>query len=886
MYVDAWFDRDRDCIEVAERINGKREFINYPARYSFYYPDPKGKFRSIFGDSLSRVTCSNTKQFRKEKAALEHKTLFESDINPVFRCLSENYLDAESPELNLCLFDIEVDFNYDKGYADPSDPFSPITAVTLALTWIDKVVTLCIKPKGLDAEKASNICHKFPNTILCKDEAEMLDHFLQLIYDADVLSGWNSEGYDIPYTVNRIARVLGKERTREFCLWNQYPIEKTFERYGKEQKTFELVGRVHLDYLELYRKNTYHELASYRLDYVGEIEVGENKIPYEGTLDQLYNNDFEKFIAYNRQDVELLVKLDKKLQYLDLHNLLAHSNTVLLKTTLGAVAVGDQAIINEAHSQGLQVPDKKHAEGGTQAAGAYVANPKTGLHDWIGSVDLNSLYPSVIRSLNMSPETIVAHIEPSITKSIIDDRMTDSETGKAQSFADAWADRFDTWEFELVRTRDTATEMTVVFANGERIPMTGAEIYALVFLDGREWNISANGVIFKYDQPGIIPDLLSRWYRERKELQANKKSAENPEQEAFWDKRQLTKKINLNSLYGALLNPGSRFFDMRLGQSTTLTGRSIAKHMNAKMNEMFTGKYDHMGEAIIYGDTDSSYFSAYNTYKDLIDSGELEWNKEKVIELYDAASDSVNDSFPKFMQDTFHTNLEFGKIIAAGREICASKGLFIKKKRYGLLLFDTEGKRHDTEGSTGKLKAMGLDLKRSDTPEFMQRFLEKVLRMVLEGYTESEILEEIKQFRIAFKERPGWEKGTPKRVNNLTKYTSQYEKTGKCGVGHVLAAINWNMLKKLYADAYSQNITDGQKVIVCKLLHNPMNMTSVAYPIDELHLPKWFQELPFDHAEMEKTIINNKIDNLIGILNWDLSETEQNIVLNNLFSFN
>ena len=178
-------------------------------------------------------------------------------------------------------------------------------------------------------------------------EDQMLDSFLQLIEDADVLSGWNSEGYDIPYTVNRVARLLGKERTRDFCLWNQYPIEKSFERYGKEQKSFELVGRVHLDYLELYRKNTYHELASYRLDYVGEIEVGENKIPYEGTLDQLYNNDFEKFIAYNRQDVELLVKLNKKLQYLDLHNLLAHNNTVLLKTTLGAVAVGDQAITNE-----------------------------------------------------------------------------------------------------------------------------------------------------------------------------------------------------------------------------------------------------------------------------------------------------------------------------------------------------------------------------------------------------------------------------------------------------------------------------------------------------------------------------------------------------------
>ena len=178
---------------------------------------------------------------------------------------------------------------------------------------------------------------------------------------------------------------------------------------------------------------------------------------------------------------------------------------------------------------------------------------------------------------------------------------------------------------------------------------------------------------------------------------------------------------------------------------------------------------------------------------------------------------------------------------------------------------------------------MGLDLKRSDTPEFMQQFLESILLDLLEGRDEIYIRNRILEFRKAFKDRPGWEKGTPKRVNNLTKYTKQYDKTGKCGVGHVMAAINWNRLKKAFGDQYSMNIVDGLKTIVCRLKDNPMNVKSIAYPIDELHLPKWYKDLPFDDAHMESTIIDNKIENLIGILDWDLQATKQATTFSSLF---
>ena len=882
-YVDAFFERNKDAIHVVERVNGKRIFRTYPTKYAFFYPDAKGKYRSIYGKPLSRVSTTSGKAFHKEKKLYSHKQLYESDVNPIFRCLEEYYLGKEAPTLNKCFFDIEVDFNSNKGFASPSDPFSMINSVTLWCSWLDDLVTLTIRPKTVSRQDAEAICDKFSNTMLCNTEEDLLNNFLAIIQDADILSGWNSEGYDIPYTVNRVARILGKQRMRDFCLWDQYPRKREYEKFGREQETFDLLGRVHLDYMELYRRYTYHEIHSYRLDAVGEFEIGENKVPYEGTLDQLYNNDYEKFIAYNRQDTMMLKKMDDKLQFIDLANVLAHANTVLLPTTMGAVAVSDQAIINEAHSHGLQVPDKKKdfdAEFDT-AAGAYVAQPKTGMHDWVCSMDLNSLYPSVIRALNMGPETIIGQLRLDRTHDMVRKKMNNKA-----SFAEAWEGIFNTLEYDLVQERDIAEKITIDWENGDTDQYTGAEIYDVIFLQNNPWAISANGTIFKHDIKGIVPNLLERWYEERKEMQKSLQQAidvGDKEKIEFWDKRQLVKKINLNSLYGAILNQGSRFFDLRMGQSVTLTGRSIARHMAAEVNRVLTGEYDHVGSSIIYGDTDSVYYSAIPSLKDDIDNGNIEWDKDRAIKLYDVISDEVNSTFPKYMNKAFGISIEAGQIIKAAREIVATSGLFIKKKRYGILVYDEEGNRKDINGEPGKLKAMGLDLKRSDTPEFMQRFLEEILFDVLNRKGQSEIFSKIKDFREEFKERPGWEKGTPKRVNNLTKYTKLYDRTGKCGVGHVMAAINWNRLRKAYSDNYSLGITDGMKTIVCKLKNNPMGMTSIAYPIDELHLPNWYKDLPFDHNEMEKTIINKKITNLIGVLDWDLKDTENTNTFNSLF---
>jgi DNA polymerase elongation subunit (family B) len=902
-YVDAIHSRDEDRIYVVERdANGIRQYKEYPTNYVMYYPDPKGKQRSIYGNPVSRFSTRKRTEFEKEKRIHSGKKLFESDVPVVFRCLSENYLGVDAPKLHTCFFDIEVDFDPVKGFSPTSDPFNPVTAISCYLDWLDQCITLVIAPKHMTPETANEIVNEFENTMLFKSEKEMFDVFFQLIEDADVLTGWNSEGYDIPYMVNRVTRVMSKDDTRKFCLMGQLPKAREYERYGKSETTYDLVGRIHLDYLQLYKKYNYESRHSYKLDSIGEMEVGENKTQYEGTLDQLYNKDFKKFIEYNRQDTMLLVKIHNKLKFLELANQLAHENTVLLPTVMGSVAMIEMAIFNEAHERGLVVPDKKrkveNEEEVQQAAGAFVATPKKGMHEWVGAVDINSLYPSVIRALNMGGETIVAQVRQTLTDQYMNDKghRLASEKKRAKEGDDAvtgsilWENLFGALEYTAIMNQERGTILTVDYEDGRSEEMSAAEVWKMIFDSHKPWMLSANGTIFTYEKEGVVPGLLTRWYTERKAIQKQAKEAYGTDKFDYYDKRQLVRKILLNSAYGALLNEHCRFYDKRIGQSVTLSGRQIVKHMMSTINETVEGTYSHEGNAIVYGDTDSCYFTAYPTLKPQIESGALEWNKETCIGLYDGIADNANDSFPAFMEKAFHTPRKNGEIIKAGRELIGDRAIFMVKKRYAINIFDKEGKRKDKDGQLGDIKAMGLDLKRADTPKYIQEFLMNVLQMVLQqGKGREEVIEAIKDFKRILTAQDSWTKGSPKGVNKLTYYGDLESKsaTGRANMpGHVRAALNYNYLRRVNGDQYSQQIIDGMKVIVCKLKSNALGFTSIAYPVDELRLPQWFCELPFDDQAMEQTLVDEKINNLLGVLDWDIrSNTDTNSTFNDLFTF-
>jgi DNA polymerase elongation subunit (family B) len=974
MYVDAIYNRKTDTIEVVERVKGERVFRTLDPEHVFYFEHPNGSHQTIFGETCKRVSHRSSQKSQSHLLSIinpekgKPRRIFESDINPVFRSLETHYSGADTPTLHTAFFDIETEFAPEVGYAPTHDPFNRVTAISIYCNWLGEMITLALLPPTLTIEQGQEMGSKFSNCFVFEDEAELLATFIDVVDDADILSGWNSEGYDIPYMLNRMKRVLGADSIKKLCLFGEAPREREYEKFKKKHKTYDLVGRVHLDYLLLYQKHNPQQLHSYRLDFVGEIETGEKKVPYDGTLDKLWKDDFDKFIEYSRQDVFLLDKIDKKKKFIELANQIAHANCVVLKTTTGSVALVEQAIINEMHTMGFVVPDRKrtifdreHGKGAydklrasgyrmppawepqptkeliqenirnavraaavkarqerfgsdddededdedtgrTPVVGAYVADPRIGLVSEVACVDINSLYPSAIRALNMSPETIRGQCRSTETMALIAKRIAEGTKR-----AEAWDGLFHSLEYGHILAEDDAL-VTIDFEDGRSETRTGAEWYAIIFDPKNYLCITANGTIFSTEKDGMIPLLLARWYADRKTMQKKAKEfgtkaseAKTPEEKAdalywqgFWDQRQQARKILLNSLYGALLNEGLRFYDERLGQSVTLTGRSIVRHMNGKCNEAITGKYDYKGEGIVYADTDSCYFSAIEFMKDRPEFADFEWTRENVIQLYDGIADYANESFPEFMKTAFNTTLERGSIIAAGRELVAGRALFIKKKKYACLMYDKEGERLDVKGKPGKLKAMGLDLKRADTPKKMQVFLEKVLMDLLTDVPREQSFEDIKAFREDFKTLDSWEKGSPKGVKALNDFLDRDRKAdrdakdfrgrdlsrgkkekGKIDMpGHVRASLNWNRMLDIVGDKYSMRISDGSKVVVCKLKGNVYKMDSIAYPIDEPHLPDWFKGLPFNDALMEETIIDNKLSNLVGVLDWDLSMTK------------
>ncbi len=980
MYVDALFKRggDSEVIRVVERVNGKRVYREFQPDYHYFVNDPRGSHKSIYGDTVKKVAPRSFTEKQKLIKTLSHNVKkWETDVDPIFRCIEHNYQHIDAPALNIAFFDIETSFDKESGWSDAADADNYITSISVHLQWIDEIICLAIPPETLTWDEAQALADQVGNVVLFKSEGEMLNAFMDVIEDADILSGWNSEAYDIPYTVNRIKKVLGKHEARKLCLWEQEPKVREFERGGKVQPTYDLIGRVHVDYLQLYKKYNYEERHSYALNAIADIELGEAKVAYDGTLDELYNDDFKKFLEYNIQDTRLLDRLDKKLDFINLANSIAHANCVLIQTTMGAVAVTDQAVLVEAHSRNMVCPDKKrgHDEISSRAAGGWVATPKKGFHRWIASTDMKSLYPSVIRTLNMSPETIVGQVR--LTRTNEEIAVWESRGGK-HTFAAWWNDRFNVLEMEEFYNQDIGVKLTLDMEDGSEFEVTGKELYDLVFHSGQPWCISANGTIFRTDIDGVIPGLLTRWYSERKVLQgimtnyqdvednaklegvkvpdslftnadiSDVETKANPYLEAeaykpkklkeiiaeghkkrvvqymnqhnlmikdgkavhrdqkdlkrivgFWDKRQLVKKINLNSAYGALLNAGSRFFDQRLGQSTTLTGRTITKHMAAKTNEMIDGTYDHYGRSIVYGDTDSCYFSAYPILRDEIDRGEIVWTKESIVDLYNDLAKAVSATFPDFLLDKLNVPVKRATgVIASSRETVSESGIWMVKKRYACLMYDKDGIRQDINGKPGKVKAMGLDLKRADTPKFVQEFLSEILMDTLTGKGENAVIEKIRIFKEKFENLKPWQQGTPRAVNKLSFYREKEELhsikkskgTATGGVtmpGHVRASLAWNRLKEIHQDQHAMRIIDGQKIIVCRLKETSENrLTSIAYPVDEVHLPEWFLNLPFDSDDMMTGIVDKKVENLLSTLKWDLSRTnKEHAHLETLFDF-
>ena len=958
MYVGTYLDKNDNKLWVSERINGQRITTEYPLILEYYLADENGYYDGLDGKKLKKVTYTSSfmqYNLRKEFEEQGIKT-YELNFNLANKVLYKYYNGCKSPELHKSFFDIEVDrkgFEYLTVDQLIEKACCPINAVSIYNNWEDKLYTLMLKPDNISQEEAIKVCNEFENTFLFDNERPLLESILALFDDSDCLVGYNSSRFDIPYIINRIRNVLGKRAPNKINVWDIAPKEKTTkDDFGSQHLEYEIYDKWSVDYLVLYKKHERGKKESYKLDSIAELELGENKVQHDESLEEMYRNHYRDFILYNRQDTMLVKRLEDKLKYIDIHNRQCHSICCSFDATMGTVAWVDQAIINESHESNIIVPDRiegKNPEfSNIVPPGAYVPTPVPGLHSYIMSYDMASLYPNTTIALNMSTETIVAQVRltktiPYLWKKIEDNDLYSNKGNKIPKWGDAWLNEWGTLEFKDILEQNDE-DLIIDIEGGGSINMKAKDIYNMVFAKDSNLNISAFGTIFRTDKEGLVSRMFKRWYSERKgfkkkmahfeDLEAgfeiknedvwnslkgftNPNKSDKPieydlktiegyvtenkidelkqymlendldlsddnriiskhrkyfsEQANYWELEQYVKKICLNSSYGAILNNGSTFFDFRFGSSITMSGRKVWQHLASKTNEVMSGEYIHYGNCIVTGDTDSCYMSLNDAFKKT--HPDFDYNMDNVIKYADKVGKEVNGTFPDYMIRTFHCTPEGAAREGSEREVVASRGLICGKKRYALLVIDKDGYRQDVDGKPGKMKIMGIQVARSDTPKLVRDLLKKMLQSILVDGTKEKLYEILKEFgETKWSQLKPWEKGRPKACNKLDFYSKEYAKTGKCSVGQVLAAINWNKLIEVNNDKLSPKILDGNKVMVCNLnQNNPYGMKSIAFPIDLITLPQWFKDLPFAEQDMEDSIIDKTLDTVFKAVNWKLT---------------
>lgn len=908
-FISATYNKYKNLVSVWERdTKGIRRLKQYKAPFYFYVPDKNGQFLSIQDIPLKKITFNSKEEF--DEACLSYNTKFESDISPLEKCLMDNYYGLSTPVLNVGFLDIEVDYDKNMGFSNPENPYAPINALTLYSTKDKKYYTLLVPPDTWDGSFPSDLLND--NYIIVKNEKELLDKFIKLIEDIDVLSGWNSDFFDLPYIAKRLEMIFGEIglKSLEFDK-SALPRYKEIERFkGANVKSLSisLYTRVHLDYMRLFKNFNLEGRQSYSLAAISEAELNEAKMTYDGSLYDLYRNDFVKFSLYNRHDVRCIVKLDGKFKYIQIANEMVHEGTVNFNSIFGSVQLIDTTIINFCHKELNRIIFDKVYKSKVNVEGALVMTPKIGLHKYIASCDINSLYPSTYRSLNLSPEKIIGQLNEKengwrAVQNYLDDPLNDTLKNKS---------------------------LNVLFEGSDEDIIISVEEF-INFLKENKFALSAYGTILdQRNGEGLIPKVLTFWFKKRKELQAKKKEHLKLADEIlnsvkdkndsnyikhltlseFYDVSQGVKKVQLNSLYGATLNEFCRFFDPRLGASCTGSGRQITTHMIEKISKLLlddkapklkkttiinpkNGEVENVyeinsppGIGPIYSDTDSCYFVLENLVNN---------DPDTAVVLADAIVEQVNDSFSGFMSKSFFCQPGFDNLIKANREIVAKSGIWRRKKKYIVLIHDKEGRKFDSNDDKA-LYSQGSDIKLSSTPERIRKMLKDVTLMILKGEKKQIIDDYIIDFRtklnnIENNEFKILDFATVTSIKTIDEYFMKWNNIERKGLGKVnmpgnaRASINYNYILEILQNKNLVPITSGQKIKIIWLKENEFNFKSIAFPSEFENLPDWFnQRFEVDLNLTEKKLVDKKIDKIFSAIGWQVP-TFHSVIVNNLLSF-
>lgn len=724
-------------------------------------------------------------------------------------------IDYDPNLLNIIFIDIEC--AADQGFPSIERADKEITAITIRKKE-ETIVFGC----GNYRPHADNIIY-----VKCHDEAELLAKFIEVwnspSWKPDILTGWNIEFFDVPYLINRINGVLGEKESEKLSPW-KIIIPRQTEFRGKINNTYDIAGVSILDYYQLYRKFTFGNQESYKLDYIAQVELGEKKIDYSeyGSLLELYKNNYQKFIEYNIKDAILVQRLDDKLKFLEQVMAFAYDAKVNYNDTLTTVRPWDVIIHNYLLDRRTVIPQMKSNKFDKPLVGGYVKIPKPGFYKWVVSFDLNSLYPHLIMQYNISPEKFQFRIAE---------------------------DCFPTID-EILMSTDSILPGAV-----------------------KEACYTANGCRFSKDSQGFLPALMEKMYNDRvsfkkKMLEAKQRlehshSFEDEKLVARYHNMQLAKKIQLNSAYGALANLYFRWFNFDLAEAVTTSGqlsiRWIERDFNKFMNKMLkTEGVDY----IIASDTDSIYVEMDALVKQL-----PPMTDEEIVKILDQfCEEKVQPFIDKSYERLARYMNAYQQKMKMKRETIANKGIWTAKKHYILNAWNVEGVQYEHP----KLKITGIEAVRSSTPHVCRQKIKEALNIIM-NKDQTELQKFIADFKEEFLKLPFEDVAKPSSMNGLNEYRDYSNIYAKKTPIHVKGALIFNHLLVKYGIKNIPPIYDGDKVKFCYLtLPNPIHDTVITCPDElppELKLDKYVdRELQFEKVFLKP------LKSITDVMGWSVEK--------------
>ncbi len=779
-----------------------------------------GEWKTLHGQSVEPIkldSMSEANDFIKKYRDIDNFKVH-GNANFTAQFINEKHpgkIDYDSKLINIGNIDIEV--QSDDGFPEPDQAKYPVTAICYKSNQLNTYYVwgtgdYDVSKTELDLDGAEVLYVK------CAGETDLMLKFLNYWMHncPDIITGWNIRLFDIPYLIKRTENILGKETVKKFSPFGITKYRQIAIK-GKDLDAYEIYGVQQVDYYDLFTKfgYTYGTQASYSLDHIASVVLGEKKLSYteHGSLFGLYKSDHQKFIDYNIKDVQLVDKIDVQTGLMDLALVIAYKGGVNYAETFGTTGIWDTIIYRYLYAKNIAVPPTEHKHKDSYPGG-YVKEPRLGMSEWVTSFDLNSLYPNLIVQYNMSPETLLTGTGD-FTASGVDHYLHNELTEEAKS-------------------RDVA--------------------------------VAANGSMYRKDKRGIMPDIIIGLYNERRDVKNDmlrlkqdyekKKSADLSREINKLDNTQMAVKILLNSLYGALGNQYFRYFELRIAEGITLSGQlSIKwaeKAMNGYMNKMLKTDDDY----VIAIDTDSLYVDM----KPLVDAVKP---KDPVSFIDKACEEKFVPMFAKSYEDMNNQMSGYENRMVMAREAIADKGIWTAKKRYILNVHNNEGVQY----AEPKLKIMGIEAVKSSTPQIVRDKFKKAYSIMLNS-TEADLQKFVADFYEEFKSLPPEEVSFPRGVSDIEKWQDKYTIYKKGTPIHVRGALVYNkQIEKLNLSI--EGIKNGSKVKFCYLkMPNPVMENVISF---NPFLPKEFGL--HDHIDYEMQFNKTFKDPLKLVsdaINWEL----------------